>query len=238
MVLILKLIGLIGGMSWENTIDYYRLINEIVNKRLGTWNSAEILLYSVNFKEVLKLQNQNKWNDLIDLMVIICKKLELAGSKAIVICSNTMHKIAAEIEAEISIPLINVVDETAKVIKSMDIENVGLLGTKFTMEGVFYVEKLMKKYEINTIIPDRIERDYIHKTIYEEFAKGKFLESAKVNFLIIIENLIKKGAEGIILGCTELPMIINSQDVNVPLYDTLRIHLRAAVDYAINDETI
>lgn len=238
MVLILKLIGLIGGMSWENTIDYYRLINEIVNKRLGTWNSAEILLYSVNFKEVLKLQNQNKWNDLIDLMVIICKKLELAGSKAIVICSNTMHKIAAEIEAEISIPLINVVDETAKVIKSMDIENVGLLGTKFTMEGVFYVEKLVKKYEINTIIPDRIERDYIHKTIYEEFAKGKFLESAKVNFLIIIENLIKKGAEGIILGCTELPMIINSQDVNVPLYDTLRIHLRAAVDYAINDETI
>ncbi|MBY9015652.1 MAG: amino acid racemase [Candidatus Lokiarchaeota archaeon] len=234
----MKLIGLIGGMSWENTIDYYRLINEIVNKRLGTWNSAEILLYSVNFKEVLKLQNQNKWNDLIDLMVIICKKLELAGSKAIVICSNTMHKIAAEIEAEISIPLINVVDETAKVIKSMDIENVGLLGTKFTMEGVFYVEKLMKKYEINTIIPDRIERDYIHKTIYEEFAKGKFLESAKVNFLIIIENLIKKGAEGIILGCTELPMIINSQDVNVPLYDTLRIHLRAAVDYAINDETI
>ncbi len=238
MVLILKLIGLIGGMSWENTIDYYRLINEIVNKRLGTWNSAEILLYSVNFKEVLQLQNQNNWNDLIDLMVIICKKLELVGSKAIVICSNTMHKIAAEIEAEISIPLINVVDETAKVIKSMDIESVGLLGTKFTMEGVFYVEKLIKKYEINTIIPDKIERDYIHNTIYEEFAKGKFLESAKLKFLKIIENLIKKGAEGIILGCTELPMIINSQDVNVPLYDTLRIHLRAAVDYAINYETI
>jgi len=232
-VLILKLIGLIGGMSWENTIDYYRIINEMVKKELGEWYSAEILLYSVNFEEVLQLQNQNNWNELVKLMIIICKKLELAGSKAIVICSNTMHKIATEIETEISIPLINVVDETAKAIKSMDIKTVGLLGTKFTMEGNFYTEKLNEKYEINTLIPGKSEREYIHQAIYQEFAKGKFLESTKEKFLRIIEKLIKKGVEGIILGCTELPMLINSQDVSVPLYDTLKIHLRAAVDFSL-----
>lgn len=229
----MKLIGLIGGMSWENTIDYYRIINEMVKKELGEWYSAEILLYSVNFEEVLQLQNQNNWNELVKLMIIICKKLELAGSKAIVICSNTMHKIATEIEAEISIPLINVVDETAKAIKSMNIKTVGLLGTKFTMEGDFYTEKLNEKYEINTLIPDKSEREYIHQAIYQEFAKGKFLESTKEKFLMIIEKLIKKGVEGIILGCTELPMLINSQDVSVPLYDTLKIHLRAAVDFLL-----
>ncbi len=232
-MLILKLIGLIGGMSWENTIDYYRIINEMVKKELGEWYSAEILLYSVNFEEVLQLQNQNNWNELVKLMIIICKKLELAGSKAIVICSNTMHKIATEIETEISIPLINVVDETAKAIKSMDIKTVGLLGTKFTMEGNFYTEKLNEKYEINTLIPGKSEREYIHQAIYQEFAKGKFLESTKEKFLRIIEKLIKKGVEGIILGCTELPMLINSQDVSVPLYDTLKIHLRAAVDFSL-----
>lgn len=225
--------GLIGGMSWENTIDYYRIINEMVKNRLGEWYSAEILLYSVNFEEILQLQNQNNWKELVKLMIIICRNLELAGSKAIVICSNTMHKIATEIEAKISIPLINVVDETAKAIKSTNIKSVGLLGTKFTMEGAFYAEKLAKKYEINTLIPDKIERNYIHKTIYQEFAKGKFLESTKEKFLRIIENLIKKGAEGIILGCTELPMLINSQDVSVPLYDTLKIHLRAAVNFSL-----
>ena len=229
----MKLIGLIGGMIWDNTIDYYRIINEMVKIELGEWYSAEILLYSVNFEEVLQLQNQNNWNELVKLMIIICKKLELAGSKAIVICSNTMHKIATEIEAEISIPLINVVDETAKAIKSMNIKTVGLLGTKFTMEGDFYTEKLNEKYEINTLIPDKSEREYIHQAIYQEFAKGKFLESTKQKFLEIIENLIKDGAEGIILGCTELPMLINSQDVRVPLYDTLKIHLRAAVDFLL-----
>lgn len=220
-------------MSWENTIDYYHIINEMVKDRLGEWYSAEILLYSVNFEQVLHLQNQDNWNELVKLMIIICKKLELAGSKAIVICSNTMHKIAPEIEAEISIPLINVVDEIAKAIKSMNIKTVGLLGTKFTMEGDFYTEKLNEKYEINTLIPDKSEREYIHQAIYQEFAKGKFLESTKQKFLEIIENVIKYGAEGIILGCTELPMLIKPQNVRVPLFDTLKIHLKAAVDFSL-----
>lgn len=220
-------------MSWENTIDYYRIINEMVKKELGAWYSAEIILYSVNFEEILQLQNQNNWNELVKLMIVISKKLELAGSKAIVICSNTMHKIATDIKAEISIPLINVVDETAKAINSMNIKTVGLLGTKFTMEENFYTEKLNEKYEIKTLIPDKSEREYIHQAIYQEFAKGKFLKSTKEKFLMIIEKLIKNGVEGIILGCTELPMLINSQDVSVPLYDTLKIHLRAAVDFLL-----
>jgi len=205
----------------------------MVKNRLGEWHSAEIILYSVNFEVILRLQNQNNWNGLIKVLIRICKKLESAGCKAIVICSNTMHKIATEIEAEISIPLINVVDETAKAIKSMNIKNVGLLGTKFTMEGAFYTEKLKKMYEINTLIPDKIERNYIHNTIYQEFAKGTFLESTKKNILDIIENLLRNGAEGIILGCTELPILIKPQDVNVPVYDTLKIHLRAAVDFSL-----
>lgn len=221
-------------MSWQNTIVYYQKINEMVKKRMGEWNSAKLLLYSVNFEEIIPLQIDNKWNELTNLMIDICKALELGGSKAIVICSNTMHKIASEIETEISIQLINVIDETAKVIKSMDIENVGLLGTKFTMEGNFYIEKLMKKYKINTIIPDKEERDYIHDSIYQEFAQGQFHESTKQNFLKIIENLRKRGAEGIILGCTELPMLIKTQDVRIPLYDTLEIHLRAAVDFSLS----
>lgn len=145
-----------------------------------------------------------------------------------------MHKIATEIEAEISIPLINVVDETARAIRSMNIKSVGLLGTKFTMESAFYVEKLTKKYEINAIIPHKIERDYIHKAIYQEFANGKFLESTKKKFLEIIESLIRNGAKGIILGCTELPILIKHQDVRVPLFDTLKIHLRAAVDFSLS----
>ena len=230
----MKLLGLIAGMSWENTIDYYRIINEMVKERLGEWYSAEILLYSVNFEEVLNLQNQNNWNELIKLMIEISTKLETVGSKAIVICSNTMHKIANEIEAEISIPLINVIDETAKDIKSSKIQTVGLLGTKFTMEGGFYVEKLKKKYKIKCLIPDKVEREYIHNAIYHEFAKGTFLQSTRKEFIMIIENLIKNGAEGIILGCTELPLLIRSQDVKVSLYDTLRIHLKSAVDFSLS----
>jgi len=206
----------------------------MVKNRLGEWNSAEILLYSVNFEEVLRLQNQNKWKELIQLITNICKKLEIAGSKAVLFLSNTMHKIVKDIEPEISVPIINVIDETAKIIKSMNIENVGLLGTKFTMEGEFYVVKLLNQYKIKTTIPNELERDYIHKVIYEEFAKGKFHESTKRKILNIIENLRNKGAEGIILGCTELPLLITSQDVSIPLYDTLKIHLRAAVDFALS----
>ncbi|MFW9829094.1 MAG: aspartate/glutamate racemase family protein [Candidatus Thorarchaeota archaeon] len=230
----MKLLGLIGGMSWENTIEYYRIINEMVKSRLHGWNSARIILYSVNFEEILSLQNQQKWDKIAEIMINISKKLELAGSSAIVICSNSMHKIAKNIEEKIKIPLIHVVDATAKVIIEKKINKVGLLGTKFTMEGGFYKERLKNKYNIDTIIPDQEEREYIHKIIYTELAQNIILNPTKQRILEIIKNLKFQGVTGVILGCTELPLIIKSNDVEIPLFDTLKIHLKAAIDFALN----
>jgi aspartate racemase len=230
----LRILGLIGGMSWENTIEYYRVINEMIKDKLGGWNSAEILLYSVNFEEILPLQNANKWNQIAEMMIGICKKLELVGCSAIVICSNTMHKIAEKIESVISIPLIHVVDETAKVILSKNFKMIGLLGTRFTMKGGFYANRLTNKYKIRVILPDKPNIEYINNAIYNEFAQGKFLHSTKNKFLEIIDSLKKRGAQGIILGCTELPILIKSEDADIELFDTLKIHLKAAVNYMLS----
>ena len=229
----MKLLGLIGGMSWENTIDYYRILNELIKNRLGGWNSAKIILYSVNFEEILSLQNNNEWNIIADKVSQICITLERANSSVIIICSNTMHKIADQAQEKITIPIINVIDETAKVIQKRNIETVGLLGTRFTMEGGFYIDKLKNKYNLNPIIPKESNRKYIHYAIYNEFAKGLFLDETKIKVLEIIENLKKRGAEGIILGCTELPLLIKQEDVNIPLFDTLKIHLKAAIDFSL-----
>jgi len=231
----MKLLGFIGGMSWENTIDYYKIINQMVHERLGSWNSAKILLYSVNFEEILPLQNNNEWDKIFKIISAISIKLEKAGCTALVICSNTMHKIADQIQEKVSIPLINVIDETAKEIKSRNIESIGLLGTRFTMEGDFYTQKLKKKYELNPIIPDSNDRDYIHESIYNQFAQGVFLDKTKQKFLKIIEKLMKKGAEGIILGCTEIPLLIKQEDVEIPLFDTLKIHLKSAVEFSLKE---
>lgn len=231
----MKLLGLIGGMSWENTIEYYRILNEMVKNKLHGWNSAKILVYSVNFEEILSLQNQNKWDTIAEIMIEISKKLELAGSSAILLCSNTMHKIADKIQEEITIPLIHVVDVTAQAIKSKTINKVGLLGTKFTMEGTFYKEKMVNKYNIETIIPDQEEREYINNVIYNELAQGLLLDSTKKRMLKIIENLILQGAQGIIFGCTEIPLLIKNEDVVIPVFDTLKLHLSAALDFALTN---
>ncbi|MFW9820946.1 MAG: aspartate/glutamate racemase family protein [Candidatus Thorarchaeota archaeon] len=229
----MKLLGLIGGMSWENTIDYYKIINQMINERLGGWNSAKILLYSVNFEEILPLQNNNQWDKIINKISRISFKLEKVGCTALVICSNTMHKIAEQIQEKVSIPLINVIDETAKEIKVKNIKNVGLLGTKFTMEEDFYTQKLKNIYNLNPIIPDSKDRLYIHESIYSQFAQGVFLDKTKQRFLKIINKLIEKGAEGIILGCTEIPLLIKQEEVDIPLFDTLKIHLKSAVDFCL-----
>ena len=229
----MKVIGMIGGMSWESTIEYYRIINEMVKERLGEWNSAKLLLYSVNFEEILPLQYEEKWDEIANIMVDISKKLEDAGSSAILICSNTMHKVADEVENHLKIPLIHVVDETAKIIKSKNFNKVGLLGTKFTMEGGFYVERLIEKHGIEVVLPNQTERDYIHNAIYNEFTQGKFKQSTKKKFIEIINDLSIQGALGVILGCTEIPLLIKEKDVNTELFDTLHIHLNAVVDYIL-----
>lgn len=230
----MKTLGLIGGMSWENTIEYYRVINKLINKKLGGWNSAKLHLYSVNFEEILPLQNQGRWEEIASKMIEIAKNLEIAGSNALVICSNTAHKVADQIQKRIKIPLIHVVDETAKIIKSKKIEKVGLLGTKFTMEDGFYTERLVNNYNIEVLLPKKSDRDLIHNAIYNEFAQGIFKKTTKKFFLNIIEELSKKGTNGIILGCTEIPLLIKQQDVKIQLFDTLEIHLRAAVNFALN----
>jgi len=230
----LKLLGLIGGMSWENTIEYYRIINGLIKERTGKWNSAKLLLYSVNFDEILSLENKNRWSDIVLLMTNISRKLENAGCEALVICSNTMHKIADELQKNISIPIINVIDETALKIKELKLKKVGLLGTKFTMEGDFYLKKLEEKYNISVIGPQKDDRDYIHTAIYTEFAQNKFFDKTKQKFLIIIERLKNRGAEGIILGCTEIPLLIKPEDSELPLFDTLKIHLNAAADFLLS----
>lgn len=229
----LKLLGLIGGMSWENTIEYYKLINRMVNERLGNWSSARILLYSVNFQDFLPLQNKNEWGRISKIISKICIKLENAGCSALIICSNTMHKIADQVQRGINIPIINVIDETAKVIKTKNISKIGLLGTKFTMEGEFYTKKLKNIYNLNPITPLEKERDYIHKAIYNQLAKGLLLEKTKLKFLEIIENLKERGSEGIILGCTEIPLLIKEEDADIPLFNTLEIHLKSAVDFCL-----
>jgi aspartate racemase len=229
----MKTLGMIGGMSWESTIEYYRIINDMIKERLGGWSSAKLLLYSVNFEEILPLQNEEKWNEIANIMVDISKKLEVAGSSAILICSNTMHKIADKVEPHLNIPLIHVIDETAKEIKFNKVGRVGLLGTKFTMEGGFYVDRLIEKHNIKVLLPEQADRDYIHDAIYTELAQGQLKNSTKERFIKIIDHLSSKGAKGIILGCTEIPLLIKEKDVETNLFDTLRIHLKAAVNFLL-----
>jgi aspartate racemase len=235
-VIILKLLGLIGGMSWENTIEYYRIINELIKEKLGSWNSAKLILYSVNFEEILSLENKDRWSEIVLIMTNISRNLENAGCEALMLCSNTMHKIADDLQNNISIPIINVVDETALIIKELKLKKVGLLGTKFTMEGDFYSKKLEEKYNISVIIPGKEDRDYIHSVIYNELAQNNLFDTTKQSLLRIIDKLKSQGAEGIILGCTEIPLLIKPEDLELPLFDTLKIHLNAAAQFILKAE--
>ncbi len=220
-------------MSWESTLEYYRIINESVNKRLKGHHSAKLLLFSLDFEEIVRLMNENKWVAIAEIIISAAKRLEKAGADFFLICTNTIHKVAEEVEGNVSIPLIHIVDETAKRIKEKGLKTVGLLGTKFTMEEKFYKERL-RKHGITAIIPEKSERDYVDKVIFEELTFGIIKRSSRENLIRIIDNLISKGAEGIVLGCTELPLIIGQEDVDVPVFDTTKIHAESAVEYALD----
>ncbi len=181
------------------------------------------------------MQDKNEWDKIFKSISSISIKLENAGCTALVICSNTMHKIADQIQEKVSIPLINVIDETAKEINAKNIENIGLLGTRYTMEEDFYTRKLKEGYNLNPIIPDLNDRDYIHESIYSQLAQGVFLDKTKKRFLKIIEKLMKKGAKGIIFGCTEIPLLIKQEDIEIPVFDTLKIHLKSAVEFCLKE---
>jgi len=230
----MKLIGLIGGISWESSLHYYKIINEKVKEELGGLHSARCVLYSVDFDNIAKLQNEGNWQELNEIMISIAKKLENIGAELIVICANTMHKMADLIEEQINIPLIHIVDATAKEIKKKGIKKVGLLGTKYTMEQDFYVKRLKEKYGIKVIIPKENDRDIIHDVIFNELCLGIVKENSKQQYIKIIKDLERSGAEGVILGCTEIPLLITKEDVSIPVFDTTRIHAEYAVNFALS----
>ena len=229
----MKTIGLVGGMSWESTLEYYRIINETVKEKLNKLHSAKIIMYSVDFEEIELLQHKGKWDELTSLMIEIAQRLEKAGADFIVICTNTMHKVAEDMEKSVEIPLLHIVDVTAEKIKAKGINKVGLLGTRFTMEDNFYRDRL-RKHGIKAIIPSEKEREMIHSIIYNELCLGVIKESSREKFKKIIKNLAKRGAEGVILGCTEIPLLIKQEDVDLPLFDTTEIHAKASVDFALS----
>lgn len=228
----MKTLGLIGGTTWVSTVDYYRLINRQVNERLGGLNSAKILLYSVNFAEFNPPTDPNEWGELTQKFAEIAKNLEKSGAECVVFCANTPHLIVDEIQPLVNIPIISIAEETAKEIAKSSLKKVGLLGTRITMEQSFYKDKL-KKYGIETVIPEFEERQFIHHSIIYEMSKDIFKEETKERYLQIIQKLIEQGVDGIVLGCTEIPIIIKQKDSAVPLFDTTLIHANAIVNFAL-----
>lgn len=229
----MRKIGMIGGMSWESTAKYYQMINEIISKHLGNLHSAKCVIDSLDLEEIKILMDQNKWEEVADIMVDSAQGLENAGADFVLICTNTIHKIADEVQSRIEIPLLHIADATAEAITNQGIETVGLLGTKFVMEQDFYSGRLLEKYDIKVIIPNENERQTVHDVIFNELCLGEVNLFSKFEFKKIIRSLVRDGAEGIILGCTEIPMLIKEEDIEVPLFDTAKIHAEAAVKYAL-----
>jgi aspartate racemase len=228
-----KTIGLIGGMSWESSAVYYKRINQETQKLLGGVHSCQSLMYSVDFGEIADLQHDEAWDKLGELMIDAAKRLESGGADFVVLCTNTMHKLADKISTNVSIPLIHIADATAERIKQSNLSKVGLLGTKFTMEQDFLTGRLSANYNIETIIPNEEQRTIIHRIIYEELVKGILLQESKEEYIKIINDLINKGAEGIILGCTEISLLITPEDTDHILFDTTELHAKKAVELAL-----
>ena len=230
----MKTIGLVGGMSWESTLEYYRVINQYTKERLGGFHSAKVVLYSVDFAEVESQQHEGRWDDLTRLMIDAAQRVERAGAEVLVICTNTMHKMADDVQGKIRIPILHIVDAAAEAIKSRSIKKVGLLGTRFTMEQDFYKQRLIRNHGLEVIIPEKKEREAIHRILYNELCLGEIKEQSEGTFRAIIAGLKARGAQGIVLGCTEIPILVSQDDYRIPLFDTTTLHARAAVDFALN----
>jgi len=228
-----KTIGLIGGMSWESSLEYYRILNETTRSKLGGLHSARSIMYSVDFAEIEALQHQDRWEEAAQLMIAAGQSLERAGADFVVLCTNTMHKLADQIQSNISIPLLHIADATAERVKSSGLRNIGLLGTRFTMEHDFYKGRLIEKYGLNVITPDAKDRETVHRIIYDELCLGVVKQESREQYVWIMEKLVEAGAEGIILGCTEIELLVHDGDSQVPLFPTTKIHAIAAVEYAL-----
>ena len=229
----MKTIGLIGGMSWESSAEYYRIINEAIRERLGGLHSAKSILYTVDFAEVDLIQRQRGWQDVGHLLAGAARSLEGAGADIVILCTNTMHKVAGDIQANIHIPFLHIADAAAQAIKKSGMHKVGLLGTRFTMEEDFYTSRLVEKHGLDVAIPGAEQREIVHRIIYDELVLGKILPTSRKQYVDIISGLVESGAEGIILGCTEIGLLVRDGDCQVPLFDTTKLHAEAAVEYAL-----
>ena len=229
----MKTIGLLGGMSWESTMGYYRAINEGVKNALGGLHSAKIILNSVDFDPIEKLQHNGDWDGTAAILSKAALSIQSAGADFLLICTNTMHKVAPEIEQAIKIPVLHIADATAEVLIDQGIKTVGLLGTKFTMEQEFYKGRLIKKYGLKVVVPNAEDRKMVHNIIYQELCLGQIIQNSKLEYLRIINQLSTQGAQAVILGCTEIGMLVDQTDTGVQLLDTTAIHAAKAVEYAI-----
>ena len=230
----MKIIGLLGGMSWESTAPYYRYINESIKERLGGYHSAKVILYSVDFDEVERLQQSGNWEAAGSLLAQAARAIESAGADCLLLCTNTMHKVTPAIEAAVCIPLLHIVDATAQQIKSTGLSKIGLLGTRFTMEEAFYTDRLNARHGLSVLIPDEQDREIIHRVIYEELCRGQVINKSRTEYCRVMADLVRRGAEGIILGCTEISILVGADDSSVPLFDTTRIHACKAVEWALS----
>jgi aspartate racemase len=231
----MKTIGLLGGMSWESSIEYYRIINERTKAKLGGLHSAKSIMVSVDFAEMEILQHQGKWAEAARMLIEAARNLENGGADFIVLCTNTMHKVAEDLQASVKIPFLHIADPTAQLVKESGIQKIGLLGTRFTMEEEFYRGRLARKFGLEVCVPNAQEREIIHRVIYDELVLGKIDPGSKAQYMDIINQMVDQGAEGVILGCTEIGLLVHQEDSRVPLFDTTRIHAEAAVDYALNE---
>ena len=229
----MKVIGLIGGMSWESTAEYYRIINKTVKERLGGLHSAKILLYSVDFSEIANLQTEGRWQEATKFICDAAQRIERGGADCVLICTNTMHKMAPEVQSSVTIPLLHIADTTAMEIKKRRIKRVGLLGTKYTMEEDFYKNRLVNDYDLDVFVPPEDGRTIVNRVIYEELCLGKVAKESRNQFQEIIHDFNTRGVEGVILGCTEISLLINQEDSPLPLFDTTTIHAHAAVNFAL-----
>lgn len=229
----MKTIGMIGGMSWESTTSYYKAINEGVRDALGGLHSAKICMYSVDFAPIEKLQHDGDWEGTATILKDAARSVEAGGADFLLICTNTMHKVAPQIEESISIPVLHIADATAEKLQEDTVKRVGLLGTRFTMEEDFYKGRLTDKFNIEVVIPDEDEREIVHNVIYSELCLGTVSDQSRQKYLDIIESLHKRGAEAVILGCTEIALLVQQEHTSVPLYDTTEIHAASAVNLAI-----
>ena len=229
----MKTMGLIGGMSWQSTLPYYREINERVAQRLGGLHSARLLLYSVDFHDIERLQHAGEWQQAGVMLSAAARSLETGGAEFLVLCTNTMHKVAAQIEAAVTVPLLHIADATAARIRAAGLDRVGLLATGFTMEQDFYCGRLRERHGIDVIVPDAGERERVHRVIYDELCLGVIRDDSREAYRRIIDRLVQRGAQGIIFGCTEVGLLVSAADSPVAVFDTTAIHAESAVDYAL-----